>query len=191
MSDVTVWRYSLPSEKGKGWGIVHLDNNGFFAAITDWGDYTHLWRPVGWKSPEDHDFRRWFLTLDDSYIIRKIGGHGHGPHTEIDHEGTIRAFREWICESRRSGGLSRTQARGEWENLDAYAANPCDESLHAFLQSSTIDAAYEGVRRRPTAMLSSFVRLILPRLRAAIREELARDEPTTVAPERATEADAR
>src|SRR4051812_42726931 len=66
MNDVTLRRYSLPSEKGEGWAIVVLGSDGFFSAVSDWGNYAYIWTNPGCE------FRKFLTQVDASYFWSKI-----------------------------------------------------------------------------------------------------------------------
>jgi hypothetical protein len=36
---VRLWRSVLPPVRDGGWAVIHLDAAGFFAAVSDYGDY--------------------------------------------------------------------------------------------------------------------------------------------------------
>jgi hypothetical protein len=72
-----------------GWAIIVIDtSNGFFATISDYGNYSYLWRDPG------GDFRQFLTELEADYFHRKI---------MLDHNakvydgvGTLKAVKELI-----------------------------------------------------------------------------------------------
>ena len=63
---VELHRYALPSVKGEGWAIVVLGSDGYFSAVSDWGNYAYIWTHPGCE------FRRFLVGCDAHYFWTKI-----------------------------------------------------------------------------------------------------------------------
>jgi hypothetical protein len=164
---VSTWRYHLPSENGEGWAIIFMDSIGCFSALSDWGDYGYRWPEAGWGPG---DFRAFFLQCDDNYILRKIS------RSEVYYgDRTAKNIRRRICELRRGGGRTWTpvRAREEWETLERYGVDSREE-FAVWYQHTEIDEAYELAEYDHSYQALAFIARVLPRLREAIRVELAK-----------------
>jgi hypothetical protein len=64
-----LWRYVLPSEKGEGWAVFVLGSDGYFSAVSDYGNYAFYWRAHGCD-----DFRQFLLRAGSSwdYFVGKL-----------------------------------------------------------------------------------------------------------------------
>jgi hypothetical protein len=164
---VTTWRYSIPSVNGEGWAILFLDSTGSFTAISDWGDYSHHWRRIGWGSLGS-DFREVSLGFGDSYIQDKISG-----DDVYDGEATLVRVKQEIVRRRRDGECDAEWAREQWDAA-------VDSSLHHgivefWLWETELEERHEFLVYRKDPGAAAFVKNALPRLREKIREDLARE----------------
>ena len=159
-----IWRYHLPSIKGEGWAIAFLDSTGCFTVLSDWGNYGYRWPDHGWGPG---DFRAFFVLCDSGYIIRKIA--------RVDTyygDRTLRAVQDHILERRRDGSFTRECARQEWDLLGDYSQLDSREDFALWGERTHIDAYYEFAVFDFDSGAINFARHVLPRLQAAIREEL-------------------
>ncbi len=165
---VKLWRYYLPTVDGlSGWAEIVLGSNGFFAAVSDYGNYSYAWRDTGRA-----DFRAFVAALErePDYIAGKLGPCS-GHQFPIDYERTIKCIREHIVSSRRDG-LSKERARREWEAVRSFATEPNDYGLNRWFDATGFDDRGEFVCRSPPAGLRAFCERTIPRLAAAIRAEM-------------------
>lgn len=66
----TVWQYDFSSVNGEGWGSFVLRSDGYFSAVTDFGNYAYRWLNHG-----HDDFREFWLENRwdyPSYIVSKF-----------------------------------------------------------------------------------------------------------------------
>lgn len=68
-SEVKLRRYKIPSVKGEGWAVVVIGSDGYFSAVSDCGNYAHLWSHHGCA-----DFRQFLIRAveDWEYFARKL-----------------------------------------------------------------------------------------------------------------------
>jgi hypothetical protein len=162
-----VWRYHLPSENGEGWAIVFLDSIGCFTALSDWGNYGHRWPEAGWGPG---DFRDFFVRCDDSYVIGKIAR-----SDEYHGERTAKAIKARIIEYRHDGVFTKQRARREWELLREHDDVYRPEHFALWWDSTKIEQAHELAVYDFPQQAVAFMKRVMPRLRDAIRADLARE----------------
>lgn len=63
----TVWQYDFPSVNGEAWGTFILRSDGYFSAVTDFGNYAHRWYHHG-----RDDFREFVLGVGPDYVVSKL-----------------------------------------------------------------------------------------------------------------------
>ena len=65
-----IWRYNLPDVNRSGWAIVVMCEDGYFSAVSDYGDYAYKW------TKENGDFREFIMQIADrsesGYFLNKI-----------------------------------------------------------------------------------------------------------------------
>jgi len=162
---VQTWRYSLPSIRGEGWAIAFLDSIGCFSVLSDWGNYGYRWPQAGWGPG---DFRAFFSRCNDDYIVRKIA------RRDVYYGGqTLRAVKDRILEWRRHGNLTRALARGEWELLERFERLHSREDFAMWYMHTRIEEAHALAVYDFSGDVMGFAAHVLPRLREAIRLQLA------------------
>jgi len=67
MKDVIAKSYTLKTENGHWLGQVVLTSDGFFASVTDWGNFSYTWRHTGHE-----DFRQFLIGLNVPYFGDKM-----------------------------------------------------------------------------------------------------------------------
>lgn len=63
---VTAKIYNLRTEQGDWLGQVVLTSDGMFASVTDWGNFSYIWRSFSGT------FEDFILSLNDSYFSQKM-----------------------------------------------------------------------------------------------------------------------
>jgi hypothetical protein len=103
---IKLWRYHLPNINGEGWAIIVIGSDGFFSAVSDYGNYGYFWSHHGCA-----DIREFFLraAVEWDYFRRKLS-----PEEDYDSEKTYQNIRSCILDGRRGGGR---RAREEWDRL--------------------------------------------------------------------------
>lgn len=66
MKTTVVSVYDLKNENGGWLGKVILTDDGMFAAVTDWGNFSYSWSSFGLK------FKDFILSLDETYFANKM-----------------------------------------------------------------------------------------------------------------------
>jgi hypothetical protein len=169
MSDeVKLYRYYLPSEKYEGWAEIVVGSNGFFAAVSDYGNYAFRWTHFG-----EGDFREFLLRLGGDYVRSKLD-----PSRVLDLAATKKACRIEVGRSYRhrnrpNGTMHFYDVQQALEALDGV----CDEEdLQLWLASWSPNIGEEAWREviceKPRPAIMAFVERTLPRLKDAIRAEM-------------------
>ena len=163
-----IWRYNLPNVNRQGWAIVVMCEDGYFSAVSDYGDYAYKWQK------ENGDFREFIMQIADrnesGYFLNKIA------KKEYDGEETCKAVQRYILESRRDGNLTKEDARTEWENLRDCDWVENEPSFTRFYDRTKIDDVWELIRRSYPLDAVAFTQNTLPRLAEVIRQELENEK---------------
>jgi hypothetical protein len=147
-------RYDLPSTGvGEGWAYIVLDTDiGFFAAVSDFGNYAYAWSQPGCE------FRKFLIGCDTSYLSGKLL-HGRGDRQVYDQEGTLKAIEEV--------GLT-THGR----SLDT------EHEFYDWARESKDDGAFRLYVTKTNPECIAFCERVMPRFKELIRAELAAEHPT-------------
>ncbi|MCP3065305.1 hypothetical protein LXT21_41690 [Myxococcus sp. K38C18041901] len=178
MSAPSIWQYRLRTEKGAWLADVILRSDGFFATVSDWGNYACRWSSPGCP------FREFVarLALSPDYVSGKLESRDW-----YDGEGTLKRIREYLLTSRRERSLSKEDAAKEWrvlaESLDCFTGGVPRDALDIDLEqfgrwyhaTSIADAAGFARYDYPPDV-QSFAREVMPALAVAIRAELAAEQ---------------
>lgn len=166
MKDVKLWRYYLPNEKGEGWAIIVIGEDGFFSAVSDYGSYGYFWSHHGCK-----DVRQFFLRAarDWDYFLNKLAPKPWA----FDGAETYKALRELILVHRRLRDWDRTYARTEWDTLqESGLENGGLYEYYQWYENTRIDCAYEYSVYSPPSDAVAFCQKTLGRLALVLRDEL-------------------
>lgn len=158
---VTYYRYVVPTLKFEGWGEFVIGSNGFFAAVSDYGNYAFRWRNIA----VGLEVRRFVIQLEPDYLLSKIAR-----RDEFDVEGTVQNIKGQICEERRRKDLTKEDARETWDAADRIT-NSHEASIWYDDYASTVDV--EGTYTQRYSLDSQdFAHKLFPRLKELIRREL-------------------
>lgn len=169
MKQPKLFYYYLPSEKGEGWAMIVIGDNGFFSAVSDYGSYGYLWTHHGMP-----DVRMFFLkckrqSYDSDYFQSKL----YPRPWDYDAEKTYQNLRHFILGHRRHGGFTKDEARREWDLLHDHGVRGGGVSEHIHWYGQTqIDCAFEHTEYSPPSNLVAFCDKTLPRLARLIEVEL-------------------
>ena len=153
-------RYDLRDQITKRWlGTVVVSEDGFLFCHTDYGDYNYYWGDAG------SDFVGFLLKIDADYLLRKVSR-----RDEYDGDKTLRNIRQRICELRRSGSLTKAEAREEWNRLSEFDLDDM-VGFTLWYQDTKLQDAYELIRHDWPAWAKCFAERVWPVLCAAIRAE--------------------
>ncbi|EGO63584.1 hypothetical protein [Acetonema longum] len=165
MSEITMWRYHIPPEDGlSGWGTFILDSTGFFAAVTDFGNFAYRWTHHGRK-----DFREFIIELarDPYYLLGKVR-----PSGEVyNGEKTLKSIWEHIREYRRCGWYTKEFAREEFNLIRECDDLDAEHDFYDWVRQTNIQDAYEHHQTAYRIDDLCFADGLMPRLAEAIKAE--------------------
>lgn len=159
-------RYYLPNEKHEGWAIIVIGDDGFFSAVSDYGNYAFRWTAFG-KS-----FKDFLIDAHKGwdYFASKLSS------TEYSSRKTYQAIKEHILEYRKNGTIGREEAREEWDLLhdsnDVRDGNELDFSN--WVQETKIEDAWEFYATDYPSDVKNFTQKTLKRLSDVLVKEKAR-----------------
>lgn len=169
-----VWHYSLPSIGYEGWARFLVSADGMLAVCSDFGSYAYHWHIT---NVEDAHFRLFLLRLDNSYLIRKLGGE-RGP--VFDEDATVQRIKKTICEQRREQWLSADEAATEWDLLHEIEISNEFRFHEWYLRTALGDASELACYSAPPQLVA-FVERVWPRFRHLLEQELEQEHATTTA----------
>lgn len=159
-------RYEIPSDKpGEGWGIFLIDDRGFFAVVSDWGNYAYMWTAPG------QEFRKFLCQLNADYLCIKLA-----PQLVYDGEKTEQRIRRHILRCRRERRIDRETARREIDRLESLALYQHQCEYGRWLEQSELEDAFSVMScfvRDPQTM--QFCKRLYPRFVEVLRAELAQE----------------
>lgn len=174
---VKLWRYYLRGTKQDPWewAEVVLGSEGFFATVSDYGNYSFSWTHFG--RTRGVDFRDFFSGLGPDYVHSKISA---GSGRVYDPKASAKKAREMICKARRNHYIHARAARDAWNEIDddyghlddAFAWN--DWALHsvgADLLSDFYEIYEFCYSEMPEPQSWMFCTKILPRLQQVLKDE--------------------
>lgn len=166
--EIKLWRYYLPSIKGDGWAEIVIASSGFFGAVSDYGDYAFAWRHTGCD-----DVRKFFLKApaEWSYFAGKLGHPSES--RQYDGAATLKGIKERILSSRRDLGLTKEEARTEWDLLEAHEELEHESNFSAWYQETSLGDAAEHRDTRVSPQLEHFCKVTMGRLVERIKAELS------------------
>lgn len=157
--EIKTWHYKIRRpDTSCYWADVWLDSTGFFATISDCGNWINRWSYHGCK-----DFRKFFLRIEEDYFCNKVAR-----KDTWDQDGTIKRIKEVVCEKRRCGGWTKKRAREEWEFI-TYLEDGLKDTWYSY---TSLEDASEYFQYSYTGHPEWWHRMCLPYLQEAIREEL-------------------
>jgi len=170
MDDFWIRHYDIPRDAPcEGWARVVLSSDGFFATVSDWGNYAFWWGSPGME------FRRFVIRLVESpdYVIGKLSPRPW----EYDGDESCKSIKRAILDLRRHGGLTADQAREEWALLEEHEDVDGIAAFTRWHDETTLGDAHEHYCTSPPGQLVAFCKRILPRLAEMLKKELEAEEP--------------
>lgn len=181
MSAPTVWQYRVTNDKGRWLADVVLRSDGFFATVSDWGNYAFRWTHPGMP------FRAFVAQLEGQvgYVCSKLARADWW-----DGEKTLKRIREHITTARREGDMTKEEAAKEWQVLadalgcwgsrEARDRDDIDRGeFHTWYLNTDIADAHEFARYDYQPDVRAFCAEVMPRLAALLRAELTADGQAT------------
>jgi hypothetical protein len=163
--------YKLPSIKGEGWAHISLNlETGFFATVSDWGNYSYIWTHPG------GEFRKFLMETQPDYLLGKLMM-GRPNAKEFDKEATVKQIEEALAERR----VSYLERKGvEWVRYNAELKAAKDiknkEDFEAWVSTTALGDAYEFYSSRPNPECMGFCTKVWPRFVKLLKEELEKEE---------------
>lgn len=157
----TLRRYNVRNAKGRWLADIVISDDGFFATVSDYGNYAYAWTHAG------DCFRSFLFNTEADYLVSKLK-----PGYVYAGDKTILSVKEHILSRRRTLDMSASKARAEWYLLDAYNNLGDANDFGSWLESTNIRDAYELAcsERDPQAM--HFAEQVWPAFVAMLRAEL-------------------
>lgn len=181
MADVTLRRYVLPHINSEGCAEIVLGSNGFFAAVSDFGNYAFRWPAHGCA-----DFRQFFLSAprDWTYFASKLSRDDTHGGKVYDGAATLRNVHARIVELRRGRHWSKERARAEWVRAESFENLDTERDFGRWLELTSLQGedAYGCHAERYTAPLEAFCTKTLARLGELLRAELEAEAAEANAP---------
>jgi hypothetical protein len=163
-------RYELhPESNGEGWAIMVIDTDrGFFATVSDFGNYAYLWTSTGCE------FRKFLIGLEADYLCKKLL-HGRSDSYSIDEVETLNAIMAGIEEHAVAfkEHSNRKWPRYESERDSAKHADFSNDSgFQEWCDNTKLDEPWEYrcTRLNPEAM--AFCTKVFPRFTEMLKKEL-------------------
>ena len=165
-------RYKVPSVRHEGWAVIVLDTDiGFFAAVSDFGDYAYAWSHPGCE------FRKFVIGLEPDYLHSKLTM-GRGDARVMDERGTLKAIRDRIQETTFKDPEEKAREKLLAHNADL----DCREGFALWYNETRLDEAYELAVYVPQPQCMQFCTRIMPRFKEILRNQLAAEEAAPITP---------
>jgi len=157
-----VWQYTIPSAKGEGWAYVMIREDGFFATVSDYGNYAYIWSSTGTK-----DVREFFLAMrrDWDYFAKKLK-----PELRTNTEQSFTALREWLTENLSPTDLEAALMLVEEHESDDWDGLMRDDEFREFCEEP-----WEHSVKELCPDVVAYATKIMPKLAALIEAELAQE----------------
>ncbi|MBD1373737.1 hypothetical protein IC620_15430 [Hazenella sp. IB182357] len=157
------YRYFLPNNKGEGWSLIILDQDGKECTLFANGDYDgHTARFY-----TDKDIRDFMLGVDSDYLLSKIS-----TENVFNASKTEQSIKQKIIEARTSGRYDKQEAREEWTLLkDGIEWEADFHNWVAETRMGLYDAADLAYYEYPLRA-RAFAYQVLPRLQQVIRKDI-------------------
>ncbi len=160
MAGIKLWRYVVRSQKGLGgWGIFLLDSSGFFATVSDFGNYAYHWNAHGRE-----DFREFLCELDDDYLCSKLK-----PQKVLYERESVQAIREHLRQSAEDGSFTEDEACEEQELLEELEHS---DDFQEWQKNTRISLPSELLVYGYSHDVRGFAKQVYPRFVQLLREDL-------------------
>lgn len=167
MSDVTLRRYVLKTDKQSGWAIIVIGSDGYFSAVSDHGNFSYIWGAPGME------FRKFLTTCDPYYFRSKIT---HCRESEVwDEDAVEKNIRKELDAMVAAGHMTQRAADIAFDEAEGRVGS--GDALWSWAAEVSLPEAfnmYEGIAAtKPEPWSQAFATRVLPRFQALLREELA------------------
>lgn len=168
----TLRRYNVRSDRGTWLGEFVISDDGFFATVSDYGNYAYAWTHAGCE------FREFLASIGPDYLLGKLCGR-RSEYTALD---TLKYVKKHILEARRDGGFGKDDARKEWDLLAEHNDLDASEDFSAWLCDTSIGDAFEMASHDFPADARGFASTVWPVFVTMLRADLATERSATVSP---------
>lgn len=167
-------RYNIPSERGEGWAVIVIDTEvGFFATVSDWGNFAYQWTAPG------REFRLFLIGLTPDYLHGKLlYGRGRDSINVFDGEKTVATIREAIV-SRDTASLKKSKRNWRWYNAEMDAVEQrtpmAQEDFDAWCSETRLEEPWQYRQTQPEPQAMAFCMKVWPRFKLLLEAELLKD----------------
>ena len=162
---ITVWRYIIRGINGEGWGYLLLASDGYFSAVSDYGNYAFRWTAIG----EGRDFRDFLAHIGTDYLISKIA-----PEKRYDGGLTEKHVRQLIDEQVASGLLAEQDKKRELDLLRQQSGLENEFHFYEWMNRTDLVFEYQDIfETSHNGDAFNFCNKLFPRFAAVLRAELA------------------
>jgi hypothetical protein len=167
--------YSIPSERsGEGWALIVVNtDNGFFATVSDWGNYAYIWSSPGCE------FRKFLMGLNPDYLCSKLM-HGRKDAREYDSDAIRLEVMKELDERAKS---YRERNRKFWpryaeekRNAEERLSGDNVHDFEAWCSETVLDEPWRYHLTRFNQQCMAFCTKVWPRFKKLLEEELAAEE---------------
>ena len=155
------------------WVVATLNMKlGHIALHTSHGDWQNSWSCPGMP------FKEFLTTLDDSYLMNKLGGRQEW----FDGDATLKQLKRDIINSRREESISASDAREAYDSLKDLDLSNLYEYQHSIEQEDIVSKVYADdyssipCVRDHDPSLRMFVKDLWPGLVQALKDELSQEK---------------
>jgi hypothetical protein len=164
-----VWRYTLSSISGEGWGIFLLTGDAFFATVSDYGNYAFQWRAIG---PDD--FRVFLSQVGSDYLLSKLS-----PGRTYDGSLTEQAVRCLIRSHLEETRIDEDDEKRELALLRKHSNLENEHNFHEWSEETALEhEPGELYETSHPSDVEAFCAKLFPRLQAEIRSQLLTERST-------------
>ncbi len=166
-----VREYSLRSPGNRWLAEIIIRDDGYFSTVSEYGRYVYWWGSAG------DNFREFLIDCDSDYLLTKFCGRCE----EYDGDRTVKAVKEHILRHRRELGVSRENARKEWDLFDRFSNLESREDFARWYDQTSLDCAYEFAVYDYPGQARGFMERVLPVFKDVLRAELAAEKAASAA----------
>jgi hypothetical protein len=163
-------RYDLPSDKThEGWAKIVIDTDcGFFAAVSDFGNYANIWTHPG------SEFRKFLIGCSPDYFQGKLMV--ERPNKSVfDGDATRAAVVEAVKELPTDTEEEAELHASELSLLMDYPSFDTPESFDEWADCSDLGYTWEYAKYIPEPQCRQFCEKVMPRFKAMLTIELEQE----------------
>ena len=177
-------KYYIPRDRKsyEGYAYIVIDTDtGFFATVSDYGNYAYRWTHTG------VEFRKFLIGLEPDYLHGKLM-HGRPNHEVFDGDKTYAAVKDAIEQLKSEEGVHeairdervRGEVKGlyeaEKELLEEWKTFNDRDDFEQWADRSDLGDVWEYAKTVPEPQCRAFCEKVMPRLKKLLEEELAQEE---------------